>query len=135
MPSPQARTPMQGFPLLRFVSKFVSFSLIALLLCAGWVGVCYLKNSREFHNQPSKSNSLSNASSKAPSPVSLNLNQVAATQVEQGKREAKLVYSCPTDKEHYHFAKHLSAHCARIALSESAALQRGLKPCSACFSE
>ena len=135
MPSLQARTPMQGFHLLRLFSKFVSFSLIALLLCAGWVGVCYLKSSLDNRNQTSKSNTTSNASSLTPNPVSLKVDQSATTRTDRDKKETKLVYSCSTDKEHYHAAKHLSAHCTRIALSEAAALERGLKPCSICFPE
>jgi hypothetical protein len=135
MPSLQARTPMQGFRLLRFFSKCVSFSLISLLLCAGWVGVCYLKSSLDNHKQASKSNTVANSQSLNPNPVSLNVNQVAATQVDAEKKETKLVFSCTSDKEHYHTAKHLTSHCARIALSEGAAVERGLKPCSICFSE
>ncbi|MBI3651934.1 MAG: hypothetical protein HY231_13015 [Acidobacteria bacterium] len=133
MPSLQARTPMHGFRPLLLVSRALSFSLITFLLCAGWVGVCYLKSSRDNRSNVSNFKSTANASATTPNPVSMNVNQLAAAPAEAEKPEAKLVFFCSADKEQYHLAKHLTAHCARTALSESAAVERGLKPCPLCF--
>jgi hypothetical protein len=135
MPSLQARTPMHGFHPLMFISKFISFSMLAVLLCAGWVGVCYLKKELNNRHTTGKATQVSSVS-PSPSKVSFaEVNTLATTETAKQNNASKLVYSCSTDKEHYHTSKHLSSNCARIALSESAAMERGLKPCSICISE
>ncbi len=135
MPSLQARTPMHGFHPLMFIRKFISFSMLAFLLCAGWVGVCYLKKELDYRHTIIKPTQVSSVSS-SPSNISFaNTNAVATTETAKQNKESKLVFSCSTDKAHFHTSKHLSSNCARIALSESAAMERGLKPCSICISE
>ncbi len=47
----------------------------------------------------------------------------------------RLVYSCTGDNEFYHASTHLPSRCQRSALSEEAALRRGLKPCRKCMPE
>lgn len=135
MPSLQARTPMHGFHPLMFISKFISFSLIAVLLCAGWVGVCYVKRELDNRYTTLKPTQVSSAS---PTPSTIGfakVNAVATPETTTPNKEARLVYSCSSDKEHFHTAKHLPLNCARIALSDTAARERGLKPCSTCISE
>jgi hypothetical protein len=133
MPSLQARASMHRFHPLMFFSKLISFSMFGLLLFAGWVGVCYLKQERDTPHNGMKSLQVSNPS---PSSTNLGLTQVNAATTETGeeqKLESKLVYSCSTDKEYYHTSKHLSSHCARNAFSETAAIERGLKRCPSCL--
>ena len=135
MPSLQARASMQRFHPLLFLSKLVSFSMFGFLLFAGWVGVCYVKKERDSRHNVVKSVQLSSSS---PSSTNLNftkVNTVASDETTRQKIETKLVYSCSSDKEYYHTSKHLSSHCTRIALSETAAMERGLKRCLSCFSE
>jgi hypothetical protein len=134
MPSLQARASMHRFHPLLFLSKLLSFSMFGLLLFAGWVGVCYLKQERD--SRPNAVKPLQIAS-PSPSATNLGFTKVAAASEDnaQQKIEAKLVYSCASDKEHYHTAKHLTSHCSRIALSETAAIERGLKRCPSCFSQ
>jgi hypothetical protein len=135
MPSLQARTSMQRFHPLFFLSKLLSFSMLGFLLFAGWVGVCYVKKERDNRHNVVKPMQISSSS---PSSTNLSLtkvNTVASDETAQQKIDTKLVYFCSSDKEYYHTAKHLSSHCARIALSETAAMERGLKRCLNCFSE
>jgi hypothetical protein len=47
----------------------------------------------------------------------------------------RLVYSCVADKDYYHASTHLPARCERTAVSEEAAIKRGLKRCRSCFPE
>lgn len=135
MPSLQARASMHRFHPLLFLSKLLSFSMFGLLLFAGWVGVCYLKQERD-----NRSNLVKPIQVSSPSPSATNLGPAKVTastsdEAAQQQIETKLVYSCPSDKEHYHTSKHLSTNCARIALSETAAIERGLKRCPSCFSK
>lgn len=135
MTSLQARASMQRFHPLLFLSKLLSFSMLVILLFAGWVGVCYLKKERDNRHNLAKPQQIS-----LPSPSSTNLgltkvNATSSDETAQQKIDTKLVYFCSTDKEFYHTSKHLSSHCARIALSEMAAMERGLKRCPSCFSE
>jgi hypothetical protein len=126
---------MQGFHPLMFISKFISFSMLGFLLFAGWVGVCYVKKELDNRQTILKPTQLSSASSSPSNLTFASANTAASPEAAKQNKESRLVYSCSTDKEHYHTSKHLSSSCVRIALSESAAMERGLKPCSRCISE
>jgi len=56
-----------------------------------------------------------------------------APEVKQLAAPVRLVYSCAADKDYYHVYTHLPARCDRTAVSEQAAIERGLKRCKACF--
>ncbi|HXG64142.1 MAG TPA: hypothetical protein VNO70_03485 [Blastocatellia bacterium] len=62
-------------------------------------------------------------------------NEAATPEVKPLTAPVRLVYSCAGDNRHYHTAGHLPARGERSALSEEAALQRGLKPCPLCISK
>jgi hypothetical protein len=126
---------MHGFHPLMFISKFISFSVFAVLLCAGWVGVCYLKKELDNRHTILKPTQVSAASSSPSNDNFASVNTAVTPETAKQSKEARLVYSCSTDRVHYHTSKHLSTYCVRIALSESAATERGLKPCSICISE
>lgn len=135
MPSLQARTPMHGFHPLMFIGKCFSFSILIVLLCAGWVGVCYLKRELDNRHTLIKPTQVSSASA-SPSNISFtNVNAAATAETVKQNKASRLVYSCSIDQEHFHTAKHLALNCTRIALSETAARERGLKPCSICISQ
>lgn len=109
--------------------------MVAIVLCAGWVGVCYLKREMDNRHTILKPTQVSSASPSSANIGFANVNAVATSEAANQIKEARLVYSCSTDKEHFHTAKHLSLSCARIALSETAARERGLKPCAICISQ
>jgi hypothetical protein len=135
MLSLQARVPIQRFRPLLFLGKLISFSMVAFLLCAVWVGVCFLKREMNHRGSKVKSVQISTATSMPANALPVKANQPLVSNAAAQKKESRLVYFCATDKENYHVAKHLGSPCTRIALSESAALERGLKPCSHCFPE
>jgi len=97
------------------------------MLGVGWVAVSYLKT-----------NALDRWRSGSPENVSV--TKAATIPVKEPSTETKslspslrLVYSCAADKEFYHVSTHLPARCERTAVSEEAAIQRGLKRCRTCF--
>ena len=124
MASLQARSPLRSaHPLFLLFNKFVSVTLFVTLLVAGWIGLNYLR--AELQSQPLKQAPA--ASSAAPIvPAS---NQMA---VSQKAPPARLVYVCQTDSSLFHASTHLE-RCKRTALSEDAALARGLKRCQVCL--
>jgi len=122
----QARSPVRSAHPLFFVNKIVSLSAFIVMLGAGWVVVSYLKT-----------NALDHWRSGSPENVSVTK---AATVPAKESSETKalspslrLVYSCAADKDFYHVSTHLPARCERTAVSEEAAIQRGLKRCRTCF--
>lgn len=117
-------------PLL-VLGKCVSFAVIALLLCLGWLGVSYLKN-----------HTANRRALLTPTPVSANSTSSPVTRLSaSATSEAapagvrRLVYSCATDRRFYHDSHHVQAKQGRTALSEEAAVSRGLKPCARCFAK
>ena len=127
MASLQARSPVRSAHPLLFVNKIVSLSAFLVMLGVGWVAVSYLKT-----------NALDRWRSGSPENVSV--TKAATIPVKEPSTETKslapslrLVYSCAADKEFYHVSTHLPARCERTAVSEEAAIQRGLKRCRTCF--
>jgi hypothetical protein len=86
-----------------------------LFLGVGWMALSYLRI--EMLNRRT---------------VNLAPSAAALTQLKS-KEKRPLVYSVPGDKVHYHASTHLPPNSDRRALSEEAALSRGLKPCPICF--
>lgn len=127
MASLQARSPLRSAHPLFFINKLLSLSAFLFLLGAGWVALCYLKTevlshwNRGAENAPSKN-----------LPVEVGAD---SPQIKQLSAPIRLVYSCAGDDEYYHVSTHLPARCERAALSEEAALQRGLKRCRICMPE
>jgi hypothetical protein len=120
----QARNPLRSAHPLIVVNKILSLTAFMVLLGAGWIAVCYLKNEINHyvygppHETPSRS-------------AALHVGEAAVTPKTSA---VPLVYSCVGDKENYHTLAHMPDRCERKALSEQAALQRGLKPCQLCLS-
>jgi len=94
------------------------------LLAAGWVAVNYLKNEvlTRWHNEaaPPAGNAAAQTSD-------------AAVEAKTLRPPVRMVYSCAGDQQFYHNSTHLK--CDRTAMSEEAALTRGLKRCRACLPE
>ena len=127
MASLQARSPVRSAHPLFFVNKIVSLTAFIVMLGVGWVAVSYLKT-----------NALDRWRSGSQENVSV--TKAATIPVKEPSSETKsltpslrLVYSCAADKEFYHVSTHLPARCERTAISEEAAIQRGLKRCRTCF--
>ena len=132
MPSLPSRSLLPAVRPLLVMSKVVSFFLFVFLLCAGWVGVSYLKNqgtNRRSLMMPTP------VSAQSQNPSSNSLSRLAATAESTPQPSTRLVYSFSTDKLYYHAFKHLQGNRGRTAMSEEAAAARGLKPCSQCFSK
>lgn len=128
MASLQARSPLRSAHPLFFVNKFLSVAAFAVLLAAGWVALSYIKSDviDRWRSAPSQSTTVSKA---ATVPV----KDVSSPEVKQLAAPVRLVYSCASDGEYYHGSTHLPGRCERTALSEEAAIQRGLKRCKVCF--
>jgi len=100
------------------------------MLGVGWVAVSYLK-SDAFDRWRNGSPDHVAASKSASVPV----KEIAPADVKAGATPLRLVYSCAADKDYYHASTHLPARCERTAVSEEAAIHRGLKRCRTCFPE
>jgi hypothetical protein len=111
-----------------FVNRAVSLAAFVLLLGAGWVALSYLK-SDVLDRWRSGSSEPAAASKAAAAPVA----DAASSEAKDYAATVRLVYSCAGDKNYYHTATHLSARCERTALSEQAAVSRGLKRCKVCL--
>jgi hypothetical protein len=96
-----------------------------LLLAAGWVAVNYLKN-EVLTRWRTPGETTASASAALPSSDTASDTKAARTPV-------RMVYSCAGDKQYYHNSTHLPARCDRSAMSEEAALSRGLKRCHLCL--
>jgi len=123
----QARSPVRSAHPLFFINKIVSLSAFLVMLGAGWVVVSYLK-SDAFDRW------------RSGTAVTVSASKAATVPVKESSSESKvlspshrLVYSCAADKDFYHVSTHLPARCERTAVSEEAAIQRGLKRCRTCF--
>jgi hypothetical protein len=126
----QARSPLRSDHPLFFINKLISLAAFLFLLGAGWVALCYLKTEIVSHWN-ARGESASSASKSLP----IKVGAADSLQVKQLSAPVRLVYSCARDNEYYHVATHLPGRCERTALSEEAALQRGLKRCRICMSE
>lgn len=130
MPSLQARNALRSAHPQFFINKFVSLAAFVVLLAAGWVVVSFLKSDvlDRWRTGASETRSAQRSSSTPA-------QSTALPEVKQHVAPARLVYSCSADKDYYHMSTHLPPGCERTALSESGAIQRGLKRCRACFPE
>jgi len=124
----QARSPLRSARPLLFINKFVSLVAFTVLLGAGWIALSYLKSDVFDRSRVDVSEAATTTKSATlPAGKANSLEAKPATAI------SRLVYSCSLDKDFYHAATDLPQHCERIALSEEAAIQRGLKRCKKCF--
>jgi len=123
----QARSPLRSAHPLLFVNKFASLAAFTILLTIGWVALNYLKSDilDRSRNSPPQPATVSQA-------AAVSLADANPAESRQQTTPARLVYSCSSDNEFYHGSTHLR-RCERTALSEEAAVQRGLKRCKICF--
>jgi hypothetical protein len=126
----QARSPLRSAHPLFFINKLISLAAFLFLLGAGWVALCYLRTEMVTRWNGAAAND-STPSKNLP----VKVEGGDSPQIKRLSAPVRLVYSCAGDKEHYHVATHLPAQCERTALSEEAALQRGLNHCSICMPE
>lgn len=130
MASLQARSPLRRVHPLFYINKLVSLTAFLFLLGAGWVALCYLRTEMTTRwSGASENGSLS--SKKSP----VRVEETGSLEIKRLSAPIRLVYSCAGGDDHYHVATHLPARCERSALSEEAALQRGLKRCHVCLPE
>ena len=129
MASLQARSPLRSAHPLFSVHKLLSLTAFLLLLCVGWVALCYLKSQLTARTQGA-----TETASQAKS-ATTRVSDAGSAQVKQQTTPVRLVYSCAGDRDYYHTATHLAQGCERLGLSEDAALQRGLKHCAVCMPE
>ena len=130
MASLQARSPLRSAHPLFFINKVVSLTAFTVLLGVGWVAVSYLK-SDAFDRWRNGSSDTVSVSKSAVMPV----KETGSPEVKAIAPSLRLVYSCAADKDYYHASTHLPARCERTAVSEDAAIQRGLKRCRTCFQD
>ena len=132
MASLQARSSLRSAHPLFLINKIVSLAAFIVLLGAGWIAVCYLKN--EFvTRRPVSADQHSTAATVSASDETTRIAQTESVEVKRLAKPVKLVYSCSSDRAFYHASSHLPARCDRSALSEDAAFERGLKACSVCM--
>lgn len=124
MASLQARSPLRSAHPLLFVNKAVSLTAFLVLLGAGWIALSYLKSDLVDRWQ-------SGGPRSAAASVAVPIEQTASD--SKVASPSRLVYSCVDDRDYYHASTHIPARCSRTALSEEAALGRGLKRCKRCF--
>jgi hypothetical protein len=127
-----ARRPLRRKPLLLLINKLASLTFFVVLLAAGWMVVSYLRAERaaRWNISVDQQNRL-----PANTPNATIVRLASADQTDEGKQPVqKLIYSCSSDREYYHASTHqLALRCERIAQTQEAALQRGLKPCPKCI--
>ncbi len=128
MASLQARSPLRSAHPLLFINKIVSLSAFIVLLCVGWVAFSYLKSDAFDRWRYGSSDTVSAAKSAA-----IPIKETSSPEVKALTAPIRLVYSCAADKDYYHASAHLPGRCERTAVSEEAAIQRGLKKCRTCF--
>jgi hypothetical protein len=113
-----------------FVNKLISLIAFLVLLGAGWVALSYLRT------EMSDSIRVTSADAQ-PAPAtapSVKPGETSGVQMNTLAAPSRLVYSCPAESDYYHTASHMTTRCKRQAVSEEAALRRGLKPCNVCIS-
>ena len=130
MASLQARSPLRSAHPLFFINKLISLAAFLFLLGAGWVALCYLKT-----EVVTRWNGTAENASPSSKNLPVRVEAASSPQAKQLSAPVRLVYSCAGDADYYHVATHLPARCERTALSEEAALQRGLKHCRVCMPE
>lgn len=132
MASLQARSSLRSAHPLFLINKLISLAAFMVLLGAGWIAVCYLKN--EFANRrPAGADQQSAMATVSANETASRVGQTDSVEVKRLAKPVKLVYSCSSDRVFYHASSHLPARCDRSALSEDAAFERGLKACSVCM--
>ncbi len=131
----QARSPLRSTHPLLIINKLVSLTAFTVLLVAGWVAVCYLKAEMTgtADNQAAEKPSVITTADAATTAVQV--KKLEGPEVKRLSAPVRLVYSCAGDGEFYHNSTHLPSSCDRSALSEEAAIRRGLKPCKICMPE
>lgn len=133
MASLQARSALRSTQPLLIFYKLISIAASILLLVAGWVVLCFVKNEFAGREAPRQARPAAVTQPEAGSAV--RLNEPGQVQVRRLSKPVKLVYSCTTDREYYHTSTHIPRQCERTALSADAAFERNLKPCSVCIKE
>jgi hypothetical protein len=132
MASLHARSSLRSTPLLLLVNKLASLSLFLVLLAAGWMAVSYLRAERSARWINSL-DTQKGAVAPTTTPTIVRLASADQGDVRPQAVQVKLMYSCPSDRDFYHAsAQHLPSRCERTALTEDAAVQRGLKACPKC---
>ena len=132
MASLQARSSLRSAHPLFLINKLITLAAFMVLLGAGWIAVCYLKN--EFANRrPVTADQQSAVPSVSANDTTSRVAQTDSVEVKRLAKPVKLVYACSSDRVYYHASSHLPARCDRSALSEDAAFERGLKACSVCM--
>ncbi len=114
--------------------KLISIAASILLLVAGWVVLCFVKNRVADPAAPRQQT----RSAVVPNPAAVSavgLSEPGQAQVRRLSKPVKLVYSCSADREYYHTSTHIPRQCERTALSADAAFERNLKPCKTCMTE
>ena len=132
MASLQARSPLRSAHLLLFLNKLVSLIALIALLAAGWMAVSYLRV--ELANN-SRGAPVDASPSAPPKLATVGKTEPGAAELRLQHAPVRLVYWCGGVAESYHTASHLPKNCSRTALSEEAALRRGLKRCPVCLPE
>jgi hypothetical protein len=115
-------------PFLLF-GRLISIIVFTFILCAGWAVLSYVKNGvvpKKTSTYPAVNQPTNPSTYQAP--VTAHALATSAN-TQTPLKQPRLVYSCSVDKEYYHALKHVSNQQTRIALSEDAAKERGLKPC------
>ena len=132
MASLQARSSLRSAHPLFLINKLISLAAFIVLLCAGWIAVCYLKT--EFANRRAAGAEQHSAvASVSANETATRVAQTDSLEVKRLAKPVKLVYACSSDRVYYHASTHLPARCDRSALSEDAAFERGLKACAVCM--
>ena len=134
MASVQARRTLRRSHPLLLLTRLVSLIVFLFMLAAGWVALSYLKH--DLSTRSAAKDRLDQAPPASPhltAPTAI--DEAALADVARLSAPVHLVYSCKSDKEHYHTSAHLPGRCEATALSEQSALQRGLKPCKICMPE
>ena len=132
MASLQARSALRSSHPLLFINKLISLTAFIFLMCAGWVAVNYLKNEVMMRL---RTGATDNRGPSNPNTSSVQVADGVSPETRPLSAPVRLVYSCAQDKEHYHASSHLPTRCDRTALSEEAAIRRGLKHCAICLPE
>jgi ABC-type nickel/cobalt efflux system permease component RcnA len=127
----QARSPLRSAHPLVVLNKLISLIAFIVLLGAGWVVLSYLRTEMSNRSNPSANDQA--ATTQAA--VAAQPSSKDSAEVKRLATPVKLVYSCSNDREHYHISTHLPSNSERSALSEEAAVRRGLKPCPICMPE
>lgn len=124
MASLEARSSLRSaHPLLLLTNKLISFIAFVVLLSGGWVALNYIRGELQGFKKP--------PAAAAVAPVAQSEQSLTAVG-RASSGSLRLVYFCTSDSGYYHAATHLE-HCRKTALSEDAALSRGLKRCTVCL--